>query len=242
MLTQYLSQTSALLQNPPATPPLYSDTLLTGFINTARGQLAGESQSIRVLGSLTTATNDNSYDFSAITLSAAGVQGVINVRTIWSVTSTGQTYLAPRAFEWFSLYNLNADPTPLGPPAEWSQYGQGASAQGSPLPVDGGSLFISPTPDNAYNLSLDCVCYPVPLVDDTTSEALPYLWTDAVPYFAAYLALMSAQTGARDAMGQRMLERYQFFAQRAKMYAVPGVLPGLYPQQMPPQQAPQRVA
>ena len=44
MLTAYLNATAILLQNPVAPTSLYSTANLTTFINTARGQLAGESE------------------------------------------------------------------------------------------------------------------------------------------------------------------------------------------------------
>ena len=49
MLNAYLTSTQLLLQNPAPTAALYSPANLTSFINTARGQLAGESESIRVV-------------------------------------------------------------------------------------------------------------------------------------------------------------------------------------------------
>ena len=48
MLTEYIARTQKLLQHPvPATNPLYSQADITGYINTARKQLAGEGQCIR---------------------------------------------------------------------------------------------------------------------------------------------------------------------------------------------------
>ena len=78
---------------------------------------------------------------------------------------------------------------------------------------------------------------PIALVDDTTPEAIPYLWTDAVPFFAAYFALLSAQAGARQAEADRMFARYQEFTNRARRFATPSVLPFIYPQSGNPVQA-----
>jgi hypothetical protein len=233
MLTAYLTATQSLLQVPPAPTTLYTTAVLTTFINSARGQLAGEAECIRFMGSLPLTAGSNSYPFGSIALAggtSVGIQGVLNVRTAWYLVGTGQKWLRPRPFEWFSLYELN-NPAPLpGPPQVWSQFGQGAQAQVSPNPVGGGSLYVSPPPDTAYTVPLDCVCYPIPLVDDTTPEAIPYLWTDAVPYFAAYLALLSAQTGARIQQAQQMYQTYGEFVARGRRAATPSVLPVLYPQ------------
>ena len=36
----------------------------------------------------------------------------------------------------------------------------------------------------------DCLCLPSDLLDDQSYEAIPKPWQDAVPYFAAHLAMI----------------------------------------------------
>ena len=171
MLATYLSQVRRLAQNPAAPVALYSDSDITSAINEARSQLAGEAACIRVMGSLAvTAGNQGPYAFTAINLSpAVGVQGVMAVRTMLYSVGSGQAWIRPRPFEWFSLYILN-DPVPqAGPPAVWTQYAQGAN----------GTIFFN-LPDLDYALSADTVCLPIPLVDDTTVEAIPPLRSESV--------------------------------------------------------------
>ncbi len=234
MLTQYLTQTASLLQNPAAPTPLYSTPSLTGYINTARGQLAGEAKCIRAMGTLMLTVGVSSYAFSSVTIPSAtanGITGVIEIETLWYQVGSGQKWVRPRPWPWFARYELSNPVPGSGPPAVWAQFGQGAAAQTSPNPVGGGSLYLAPLPDIAYTVPVDAVCYPIPLVDDTTPEALPYLWTDAVPYFSAYLALMSAQTGARTEQALGMFKLYEEFVDRARRASTPMVLPGIYPQQ-----------
>ena len=57
------------------------------------------------------------------------------------------------------------------------------------------------------------------MYDSTTPEAIPYLWTDAVPFFAAYYALLSAQAGQRQGDADRMFARYQEFTNRARRFS-----------------------
>jgi hypothetical protein len=225
VLNAYLTSTALLLQNPAAPTPLYSTQNLTSFINTARGQLAGESESVRFLASLTLVPGQRVYPFSAINLSGStGILEVLKVQTLWYQAASGQKWVTPRSFEWFSLYNFNA-PVPLsGEPETWAQYGQGVN----------GSIYIDPLPDIAYTVLLDCICIPVPLVDDTTPEAIPFMWTDAVPYFAAYMALLSSQGTLRQQDAQRMFQVYTEFSNRARRFATPGVLAGQYEQQNDP--------
>lgn len=236
MLSQYETRTQQLLQNPNAPTTLYSLPNIDSWINQARGQLAGEAECIRVQGTLALTTGQRVYNFSSISIgtpTATGVQGVINARQVLRVVASGYTWLRPRPFEWFTFYKLNNPLPQQGAPTEWAQYGQGAAPQPS-LQSAGGSIYVDPVPDQSYTLQLDCVCYPIILADDSTVEAIPYLWTDAVPYFAAYLALLSAQSQARQADAERMFQRYTEFVNRARTFSTPSVLGPQYAQQANP--------
>lgn len=225
MLTAYQNATNALLQVPSAPTSLYPPTTITANINTARGQLAGEAQCIRVLGTLTTTVGVRNYNFSSISLSGStGVQGVIHVRRILYNVGQGQQWIRPRPWEWFDLYKLNTPVPKSGPPTVWSQYAQGVL----------GSFYLDPIPDMQYTLQLDCVCYPISLVDDTTAEAIPYLWTDAVPFFAAYYTLLGSQSQARGADANRMFNYYTEFLGRARKFSTPSVNQWIYQQSVDP--------
>jgi hypothetical protein len=113
-----------------------------------------------------------------------------------------------------------------GQPVTWSQLGQGTS----------GTFYLDPIPDTIYPLFCDVVGYPSALVLDTDPEAIPYLWTDAVPYFAAYLAYLSAQAPARQNDAARMFEFYTEFIDRARRASTPDVNSTMYPQQHDPAQ------
>lgn len=213
------------MQYPAAPDPLYSEDDKTLWINRARQQLAGESESIRVLGTIPTVAATNLYQFSSINVSTvAGVASALQVRSIRFAVGLGFSRLRVRNYEWFETYELNTATAQSGPPAVWAQYGQGET----------GSFFISPVPDDVYALTCDTVCLPIDLVDDTTVEAIPSLWRDAVCYFAAYLALLSAQSAQRQNDAQRMLDRYTEFVDRARKFATPKVNSYLYPQNQDP--------
>lgn len=232
MLAQYRVDVRNLLQNPPAPVALYDAASIDRWINIARGQLAGEGECIRVIGQIDTVIGQRDYAFSAIDLGfveATGVQGAIHVRRINYVVGDGQQIVAPRPWEWFNYYGLNNPAPEPGPPVEWAQFGQGSAGTGAGTGATG-SFYLDPPPDAVYSLRCDCVCYPVSLADDTTIEAIPYLWTDAVPFFAAYYAYLSSQTGARNNDAQRMLQLYTEFMKRARQSANPSVLRGQYEQ------------
>lgn len=234
MLNSYIASTQRLLQFPNSPTTLYTTSDLTSYINTARGQLAGEAKCIRpdianVTLSLTLGTR--SYPFSSVAIAggsgATGIQGILNIRMALYVSGTGLLWVRPRPFEWFTRFKLSNPVPASGAPQTWAQNGQGVS----------GTVYIDPLPDTGYTIQADVHCYPINLVDDSTFEAIPYPWTDAVPFLAAYYALLSAQSGARQDDANRMYERYEEFRDKARRMSTPDVLPGIYPQQPNPVRA-----
>ena len=225
-LDAYLALTQQLLQNPSAPVKLYDPALLKVYINQARGQLAGDSQAIKRIGSYALTTGlPGPYPFSSITLTnATGVQGVLNVRQQWFIVGSGQIWFRSRPWPWYSIYHLNSAAPDQGPPESWAQYGDG----------EDGSIYIGPQPDDAYTINTDCVCFPVDLIDDTTPEKIPAPWTIAVPYYAAYLALLSSQTSTRTQDAEVMFQLYEKFVGRARQFSTPEIIPGNFPQQANP--------
>ena len=243
MLTAYLTQTRSLLQLPGTNSSnLYTDTDLTRFINIARGQIAGEGECIWAHGTIPTVANQDVYRFQDLNFGASGItgiQGAIKISSLHYSVGLGQLWLTPRAWPWFSLYNRNtAVPVP-GSPKEWAQYGQGAAPSGVlNTQMNGGSFYVSPLPDDIYVLNCNTVCYPQALAADGDVEALPYFWTDAVPFFAAYFALMSAQTNARMSEAAQMYKgHYNEFLSRARNQSNPSVNSWVYSQAGDPAQA-----
>lgn len=238
MLDTYVDRTQQLLQLPQAPDALYGEDDVISWINVARGQLAGEAECIRTIGTISTVVAQRPYAFSAINTGVSattGIQGAIHVRRINYAVGDGQRQLTARGWEWFDLYHLN-NPVPVnGAPSVWAQYAQGA-APGSSGSGAGGSFYLDPPPDDIYTLYCDCVCWPNALALDADVEAIPFLWTDAVPYYAAYLALMSAQSNARIADAERLFNQYSLFVQRARQFSNPSLLRSQYQQSVDPTQ------
>lgn len=222
MLFSYLQRAQLLLND--ASMAKFNRFDLTTYINLARGQLAGEAECLRNYATLALSANVQSYSFSSISLSGSGISGVFNVRQALIQVNDGLTWIRPRSFEWFTFFRLNNSAPVPAQPNEWSQFGQGVT----------GSIFVSPTPDASYTLNLDTSCYPTNLAADTDVESIPYPWTDAVPFFAAYYALMSA---GKDDEADKMFERYQMWVDRARMMSNATVLPSIYPQSGDPVRA-----
>lgn len=228
VLSTYLNLTKLQLQYPStAAGKLYSDADLTTFINQARGQLAGDAECIANFASLTLTAGQRQYNFSSVALGSpsTGIQGIFNIRQSLLQLGTGSggqgyVWMRPRSFPWFTLYHLNNVVPDEGQPSEWSQFGQGVS----------GTIFIDLVPDQAYTLSLDTICYPVDLVDDSTVEAIPYPWTDVVPFYAAWYALCASQ---KQTDADKMYQRVELYMNRARKMSNPDVVPQAYRQPVP---------
>ncbi len=220
-LNDYLKDTQLLLNDPKEERFNLFD--LRTYVNMARGQAAGEGECVRVYATLAVNEVTNVYPFSNIALPsfAVGVGGFTNIRMVTYNVGTGATRVTAREWEWFNNFVLSSARPSISPPTHWAQYGQGTL----------GSLFLNYL-DGPYTLNLDTVCFPSPLIVDTDADVIPYYWTDSVPYYAAYLALLP-----REGMEQKadhMLQLYKASVQRARQFATPSVLPGQYSQATDP--------
>ena len=222
-LSAYITAFNELIQAPNSPTPLISSAVATAYINTARNQIAGEGECIRVYASLTLTPGTQQYGFSAITfpVGTTGVQGVFNVRLANYALGNGFVYIRPRAWEWFHLYYHSTQQVAAAPEV-FAQFGQG---------VNGTLWFNLPDAVNPYVISLDTVCYPIPLIDDSTVEAIPYPWTDAVPFYAAWLGMQQEQ---RQGDADRMMQRFKDLMSRARQMSNATVMPGNYEQSPDP--------
>jgi len=213
-LNNYIQQVQLLLGDVVQAKFNFFD--LVNYVNTARNQIAAASNSCRFFGAISTTANVRTINFSGFTL-PSGFGSVLNVRMITRTTSgANMVKLQQRPFEWFLAYNLSAATVASGPPTTWSQYAQGTS----------GSIYLDPIPDQAYSLNSDTVCIPSPLALDSDPEVLPYPWTDAVPYYAAYYALLTIQ---QPQLAQQMFQLYMIYVKNAQAMANPTVTPEIYP-------------
>jgi hypothetical protein len=224
MLFQYLQTSRRLLLN-DQTFVKVNEFDLRDWVNIARNQLAGETECVRAQASLATVANQQVYPFSAITIPGAGYQGAVAVR----LGFVGSARLDFRSFEWFSEFYWNSGN--VGQPARMAQQGQGAA----------GTLYFDPVPNAVFVVSLDIAALPMPLVDDTTTEVIPKVWTDAIPYYAAYMGFL--QQGDKDS-AQTMMQLYEQFVIRGRVAATSSVLPDYQPdgvaakQSVPPSRQP----
>ena len=219
MLVAYQQRTRLLLSDEMF--KWLRDGDLTAYINEARNQIAGESECLADFSSLTVAPPNQRYQFSAITISTAnrtaGFSQIINVRMANFNVASGAKLVYPKSWQWFQLYYLDQPVPSAGEPVLFAQQGQGTA----------GTLWIN-LPDTNYTLNLDAVCLPVPLVNDTTPEAIPLLWQIPVPFYAAWIAMMTRPVPSSNP--NDMFDRYQQMMARARAAAISAVLPHIQSQ------------
>lgn len=203
-LNAYISQVQTLLHDPFT--QFYPTATLTGFINEARQQLALEGECIRGLGTLDTTANLQLYLNSAVTppSSPSGISSLIVPR---SITYKGVP-LENRNWDWFNFYWLGILQPSAGAPAAWSPFIIGGD----------GNFFVGPVPNGVFELVIDGAWSPEALADDTTPEAIPYPWTDAVQWYTVFLALTDGQ---RHEDAAKAYNTYEEFMQRARGIVTP---------------------
>lgn len=210
MLTQYQQITRRLLND--SSFVRFNDFDLRDWINIARSQVAAECEAIHAYGQLNTIVGSAVYGFSSVVITSQSPTGLLSPLTIRQIRVNG-VLLSPRSWDWMFEYYVDAN---MGTPVDWGQLGQGSL----------GSFFLGPTPSTVWTVKVDCIMLPTNLNIDADPETLPYPFRDAVPYFAAYMAQISAQDF--DA-AERMYALYERFAMRARKMAVPTVLPDQFP-------------
>ena len=135
-----------------------------------------------------TQTGQEVYPFSAVNpLIATSGSGISSILAVNSVNFLWATFRYTLMVYSFSKYQALVRNYTAGGyqfiPAVVAQYGQGVN----------GSLYMYPVPNTAYQVEWDCYCLPINLATDSDPEAIPYPWTDVVPFHAAYLAYLGAQ-------------------------------------------------
>lgn len=161
-------------------------------------------------------TNQERYLFSDVDLTA--FPGVGSVYMILGVSIIYANYRYSLPCYSFSEYQAKIRQYPFQytyVPTFCSQHGQGTA----------GSFYVYPLPSQVYQYELDCFCTPSDLTTPLSEEALPEPWSEAVPYFAAYLAYNGIQNFNA---AKYYMEQFDTFVSRYSVYARPGRAVNMY--------------
>lgn len=190
---------------------------------TATGSTGGTNATLTAVidNSLTTVAGQEVYQFStantlaALTSGVSQVLGVVSVACAWGANAAMKPILQQKIWSEFQAYFRSYNNGMQNYPTVWSQYGQGVN----------GSIYLWPIPSQASQMDWDCYCTPIALVTDNTAEAIPYPWTDCVPYYAAMLAYRNAQ---RKDDADRMEKEYNRYMEEARAMSEPPFIPDYY--------------
>jgi hypothetical protein len=150
------------------------------------------------------------YPFSGVDLSPYPGYGAIYLVRSVSIIYANYRYSIP--IYSFSTYQAYIRQYPFQyqyVPTLGTLFGQGTS----------GSLYLYPIASQTYQMEWDCSCLPQDLATDQDVEVIPLPWTDAVPYFAAHLAMLELQNGNSARM---YLDLFDQRTARYSTYARPG--------------------
>lgn len=197
--------------------PLWSGILPTGtlqsYVNAARSQVAFDAECIRDRLFVNAVSGQNVYRF-AQDLSASLPDGTVQPISVLEIAIEGSGPIDFRPWPWYWQY-FRWSPA-VGKPTVVAQLGQGTA----------GTLYFHPTPDQAYPFVFDVTLLPSGLNGSTGEvDAIPYPWTDAVAFWAAWLAFMQMQ---RQADAQMMMDRYKELVLRGTQGSTATVLPENY--------------
>ena len=159
-----------------------------------------------------TVINQETYPFSGVNplvnTSGAGINSVYMVRSISMIWGTFRYTLMHYSFSKYQAFARTYTAGYTYIPSVFCQFQQGVN----------GSVMVYPIPNQAYQMEWDCCCLPNDLATDTDPEAIPYPWTDAVRFLAAYYAFSGAQ---RFTDADRMWQEYEKYMKRARQMSQP---------------------
>lgn len=166
-----------------------------------------------------TVANQEMYSSPTTVCLTTGVQSVVGIRGVSiNYGGAGANMYALRYRDWsFFQGFMRSYPNLTGNPVYWARYQNVQNA-----------VFLRPIPAAAYPMQWDCQCTVVPLVNDTTPEAIPYAFSDAIPYFAANLAFLQTQ---RKDDAKAMYDQYLNYTKLARKYYQSTYVPDIYEQQ-----------
>jgi hypothetical protein len=152
---------------------------------------------------------------------AASILTVLDVAVIWQNVRYAGNELSFSQYQ--AMVRSYTNPNFLYTSFWFAKFGQGTN----------GSFYAYPVPDQIYPLELDTLLLPAPLVDDSSVELIPDPWTHAIPFYAAFLALLSTNEPPRVALAFRYFNEtnggmFNFMMRRARAFSQPRLISSYY--------------
>lgn len=163
-----------------------------------------------------TNANQEVYQYSAYnSILPAGAATILGVISIAVDRGGDKPVLAQKSWTELQAYCRAYNTAYLDYPSVWANYQLG----------ENGNFYLWPIPAASYPVDLDVFCSPSALVDDSSVDLIPYFWSEAVAYYAAYLCYLYSQR-AEDA--SRMFGEADRLIKEGTAYAAPLMFPSFY--------------
>jgi len=174
-LNEYISETRRLLHD--VNGNFWTTQEITDYVNEGRTHVVQDSGCRRILQSYTMSVGQETIAFSTLPEGDQTID-VLNINLYWGDSRWPLYYMAWTDFNAQLRFWQNYNGRPIG----FSMYGAK-------------TIFIGPKPDQTYELELDTVVLPDPLVGGATVDTqIPSPFTEAVAYFAAHKAKYQEQS------------------------------------------------
>ena len=189
-LSGYITICRRLLHD--ANGNFYTDQELTDDINAARQRLVRDTGCLRSYQTTQANTNQEVYSVSTLP-QGVNTMDIININLIWGNTRIPLRYLPWTQFNSELRFWQNY----IGRPIAFSMYGPQ-------------NYYISPVPDQVYQMELDTIILPTPLVNAGDVDQIPDPWTTPVPFYACYQAKFKEQSyGESEIFKQEYMKQAQ---------------------------------
>jgi hypothetical protein len=193
----------------------YDNTTVISF--TGGAPVTSAATASPVINCLNTVAGQEVYTFAnanALAQLTSGVQSILFVESVAVSWGALKPVLSQWNFNDLQAY-VRAYPVQNNQPSIWAQLSQGQS----------GSVYLQPVPVQPAAMDWVCICTPINLVLDSDPEAIPYPWTDIVPYWAASLAFMNARRKDEASNMMQIVDRMMLSARAS---SEPSLVPDYY--------------
>lgn len=155
------------------------------FLDLVGGGGSGAVLGFTLTPFIATIANKEVYNFQDYNLllppGMREILAIQNVSVSWGGIKPTMRHLDWSAFQaYLRAYNTQS----TNWPAVWAQYGQGVQ----------GSVYLNPIPSMPMQMEWDTYCLPEDLHSDSDPEFIPYPFSNAVPYYAAWWASIPGNT------------------------------------------------
>lgn len=174
-LDNYITETRRLLHD--VNGNFWTTAELTDYINDARGHTVQDSGCRRVLQTYTLTVGVETINFADLDEGSNTID-ILNINLYWGDSRWPMYYMAWTDFNAQLRFWQNYNGRPIG----FSMYGPK-------------TIYIGPKPDQAYEIELDTVVLPDPLVTGSEEDTqIPSPFFEAVAFYAAHKAKYQEQS------------------------------------------------